>query len=127
VRKAIRSATPSSFDQLEDSPVDEGSLFVNRPLQILPPTFDFHICLIAVPDRTNRRLSLAMLPFKLGRILQHPSVNGGMVDVKPALLHHLLKPTVAQPNCAEFATEPIHFWKIEFTTIRNAFSTIPFR
>src|SRR5262245_42354842 len=71
--------------------INRAALFVHRAIEVGPFPFDFHVGLIKPPAPPHGALPAAELLVKLRRILDDPSIEGGMIDRHPSLTHHLLE------------------------------------
>src|SRR5262245_13269125 len=71
------------------------ALFVDGTIKVGPLPFNFHVGLVEPPALSHRPGAVAKLLLDLWGILNHPAIEGGVIDRHPALFHHLFELAIA--------------------------------
>jgi hypothetical protein len=81
---------------LHEEEIDGMASLVHSAIKILPLPVDFHGRLIHAPAVPHRLIPPAACLFQRWGRLEHPALDGGMIDCDPSFLHHLFELAIAQ-------------------------------
>jgi hypothetical protein len=100
-------------------------VFINRAIQIFPLAFDAHVRLIHPPALAHGALLAVELLFHLGRILDDPAIERGMIDSDSPLAHHLFYLPITDRVSHILSDAPQDDFFLKVTTLEVDHTTPP--
>ena len=91
---AVKGGIPMSV--LGEEGINGLAGLIHSAIEVIPRAFDLDVRLVHTPAGPHGALAAVEFGFKLRAVLHHPTIDRGMIDVNPMLLHEFFDIARAQ-------------------------------